>query len=133
MLKGEASDKLAARIARLNFIYQRTGDFPPLPEPPRVESRCGIVCSECSCECDGRAKGCISIPKPFHGMCEVKACCESKKLLYCSECPEFPCDLLNKYAYDPAHGDEGKRIKQCSAWLEAEKKIRTTDWKKDLK
>ncbi|MCR5684359.1 MAG: 4-alpha-glucanotransferase [Lachnospiraceae bacterium] len=121
MKKGEASKELAARIARLNFIYSRTGHFPPLPEPPKVESRCGILCSECECECEGRTKGCIDIKKPFHGECEVKTCCEEKKLEYCGDCDEFPCTLLEKYACDPEHGDNGKRIEQCKKWFEERK------------
>ncbi|MCR5685474.1 MAG: 4-alpha-glucanotransferase [Lachnospiraceae bacterium] len=123
MLKGEASESLAARIKRLNFIYSRTGDFPPLPEPPKVESRCGICCSECTLECEGRTKGCIGISKPFHGDCEVKTCCESNKLDYCGDCDDFPCKLLEKYAFDPEHGDNGKRIEQCKEWIKERKKF----------
>ena len=119
MRKGSATPELAARIARLNFIYSRTGNFPPLPEPVKIESRCGILCSECEYECEGRTKGCVGIDKPFHGECEVKICCEEKKLEYCGECGEFPCELLKRYAFDEEQGDNGKRIEQCKKWKEA--------------
>jgi len=82
-----------------------------------VESRCGILCSECP---DGKAVGCVgcaTMEKPFWGeSCPVKSCCESKSQEHCGTCSEFPCDLLNQYSFDKEHGDDGKRIEQCKAW-----------------
>jgi hypothetical protein len=31
-------------------------------------------------------------------------------------CGDFPCDLLNQFAYDKEQGDNGKRIEQCRKW-----------------
>lgn len=82
-----------------------------------VESRCGIVCSECSYKDKVACSGCINIAKPFWGdVCPVKKCCEDKVLVHCGMCSEFPCSLLQKFAYDPKQGDNGKRIEQCKKW-----------------
>ncbi len=82
-----------------------------------IESRCGIVCSECSYKEQVNCVGCVAMDKPFWGdNCPVKSCCESKSNEHCGECKTFPCDLLNQFAYDKEQGDEGKRIEQCRAW-----------------
>lgn len=82
-----------------------------------IESRCGIVCSACEYREKMSCKGCVNITKPFWGeQCPVKACCEGKKLENCGHCSNFPCQLLNKFAYDKEQGDNGKRIEQCRAW-----------------
>lgn len=78
-----------------------------------VESRCGILCSECRFkECEG----CVNIANPFWGSCPVKGCCEEKEKEHCGECEMFPCELLTKFAYDEKEGDNGKRIAQCKKW-----------------
>ena len=82
-----------------------------------VESRCGIVCSECEYKEQVGCQGCVNIEKPFWGeMCPVKKCCEEKKNMHCGMCSQFPCELLNQYAYDEEQGDDGKRIVQCRCW-----------------
>lgn len=81
-----------------------------------IESRCGIICSECKYKEQMNCKGCVNIDKPFWGSCEVKSCCEGKGLSHCGKCDDFPCDLLNQFAYDKAEGDDGKRIEQCKKW-----------------
>ena len=82
-----------------------------------VESRCGILCSECEYKEKMGCKGCISIEKPFWGeMCLAKKCCEEKKNMHCGMCSQFTCELLNQYAYDEEQGDDGKRIVQCRCW-----------------
>ncbi len=82
-----------------------------------IESRCGIVCSECKYKEQVNCKGCAHIDKPFWGeSCPVKSCCEDKELLHCGKCGDFPCDLLNQFAYDKEQGDDGKRIEQCRKW-----------------
>ncbi len=82
-----------------------------------IESRCGIVCSACEYREKMNCKGCVKITKPFWGeQCPVKACCEGKKLENCGLCSNFPCQLLNQFAYDKEQGDNGKRIEQCRAW-----------------
>ena len=82
-----------------------------------IESRCGILCSECEYKEQVNCKGCVNIDKPFWGdRCEVKSCCEDKGFLYCGKCDNFPCDLLNQFSYDKEQGDDGKRIEQCKKW-----------------
>ena len=82
-----------------------------------VESRCGILCGECEYREKMNCDGCVAIEKPFWAeRCPVKSCCESKNLGHCGVCSDFPCDLLNQFAYDKAQGDDGKRIEQCRTW-----------------
>ena len=84
-----------------------------------IESRCGIVCSECKYKEAMGCKGCTQIDKPFWGeTCTVKSCCESKEHKHCGGCKDFACDALNQFAYDKEQGDEGRRIEQCKAWQE---------------
>lgn len=83
-----------------------------------IESRCGILCSECSYREQMGCKGCTFIEKPFWGdSCPLKSCCEDKSHAHCGECKDFPCGLLTQFAYDKEQGDEGKRIEQCRGWL----------------
>ena len=82
-----------------------------------IESRCGIVCTECEYSRKMNCGGCVHIEKPFWGdTCPVKHCCESKGLLHCGACGDFPCNLLNQFAYDKEQGDNGQRIEQCREW-----------------
>jgi len=46
----------------------------------------------------------------------VKGCCENRGHEHCGQCPEFPCNLLNEFAYDKEQGDDGKRIETCRRW-----------------
>lgn len=83
-----------------------------------VESRCGIVCTECEYKEKVNCLGCVNINKPFWGeQCLVKACCEKNEHLHCGECDIFPCELLKQFAYDKEQGDDGKKIEQCRKWL----------------
>lgn len=44
-----------------------------------IESRCGLLCSDCSFRETMGCKGCVNIDKPFWGdSCPVKSCCEKK-------------------------------------------------------
>lgn len=81
-----------------------------------IESRCGILCGECEFKETMGCKGCVNIDDPFWGECPVKASCEGKSLEHCGQCVEFPCGLLNSFAYDEKQGDGGNRIKQCEKW-----------------
>lgn len=82
-----------------------------------VESRCGILCSECIYSEPMQCKGCINIGNPFWGeSCPVKSCCENKGFEHCGTCDTFPCDILTKFSYDKEQGDNGKRINQCKNW-----------------
>ncbi|MCH4888601.1 DUF3795 domain-containing protein [Acidaminobacter sp. JC074] len=83
-----------------------------------IESRCGIVCSDCEYKEKMNCGGCISIENPFWGTCDVKACCEKKNLDNCGMCGDFPCDLLNKFSYDEQEGDDGMRVEQCKKWCD---------------
>ena len=82
----------------------------------KIESRCGICCSQCEYQEKEGCKGCVDIETPFWGKCDVKECVEGKKLENCGQCDEFPCDLLNAFAYDEKEGDNGLRIEQCRKW-----------------
>lgn len=87
-----------------------------------IQSRCGICCSECSFLKEGTCKGCLNIEKPFWGdSCQVKSCCESKKISCCGKCDEFPCEILKAFAYDKEQGDNGLRIENCIKWCSQEK------------
>lgn len=87
-----------------------------------IESRCGILCSDCNYKEKMNCKGCVNISKPFWGeSCTVKTCCEDKSILHCGECHEFPCDVLKQFAYDKEQGDGGARIVQCKCWCKGDK------------
>lgn len=82
-----------------------------------IESRCGVLCSECKYKETMKCSGCLYITKPFWGeQCPLKSCCESKKMEYCGACKTFPCDLLTQFSYDKDQGDNGQRIEQCEKW-----------------
>ena len=84
-----------------------------------IESRCGLLCSACDYREQTGCKGCAQMDEPFWGeSCPVKSCCETKNYGHCGTCENFACELLNKFAYDPEQGDEGKRIEQCKIWNE---------------
>ena len=108
-----------------------------------VESRCGILCGECEYKEKMSCAGCIYIEKPFWGdSCPVKDCCEGRGHNHCGQCSEFPCELLNEFAFDKEQGDNGKRIETCRMWRSNEQEIiekatlivndATTDWVKGI-
>ena len=84
----------------------------------KIESRCGLLCSECSFREGCGCGGCVETNgHPFHGECPIAICCQSKSHSHCGECPDIPCEQLYAYSYlDKEHGDNGKRIEQCKAW-----------------
>ena len=89
-----------------------------------MKSRCGTICDTKKCkEAYGiDCAGCLNISKPAWGdSCPVKDCCESRGYDHCGQCPEIPCDILNEFAYDKEHGDNGKCIEQCRLWAQEEK------------
>lgn len=82
-----------------------------------IESRCGILCSQCEYKEPMGCGGCIHIEKPFWGeQCPVKSCCEDNTLDHCGTCKNFSCELLTQFAYDEEQGDNGLRIEQCKKW-----------------
>ena len=84
-----------------------------------VESRCGLLCSECSFRESMGCVGCDQMEHPFWGdHCPVKSCCEEKEQKHCGECSQFACSLLHSFAFDKEQGDNGARIEQCKKWNE---------------
>ena len=81
-----------------------------------IESRCGILCSQCKYREQMGCAGCVNIDKPFWGECPVKSCAQSKGHAHCGQCGAFPCGLLRQFAYDEKQGDGGRRIEQCRFW-----------------
>ena len=81
----------------------------------QIDSRCGLSCAECTYKEATGCGGCIATNgHPFHGECELAKCAENKGKRFCGECPEFPdCELLNRFSYDPVHGENGGRIERC--------------------
>ncbi|HEY3379662.1 MAG TPA: hypothetical protein VGL77_19475 [Armatimonadota bacterium] len=41
---------------------------------------------------------------------------ENRRHDHCEQCQEFPYAMLNEYAYDPQHGDQGTRSHRRHAW-----------------
>lgn len=81
------------------------------------ESRCGVRCSICERKEQVRCKECINMDTPFWGgNCEVKSCCEQKKLNHCGECDIFPCDMLANMGKEQCF-DPTIKIEQCRKWL----------------
>lgn len=84
-----------------------------------IESRCGLLCSQCSFRETMGCKGCVN-DKPFWGNeCPVKSCCEEKEQAHCGDCSEFVCSQLHSFAFDAENGDNGVRIEQCKKWHES--------------
>lgn len=81
-----------------------------------VESRCGLLCSECSFREPKNCPGCVNTKKVFWGECPVKKCCEARELTSCGNCKDMPCGKLRAFSYDEKHGDNGARIEQCKKW-----------------
>ena len=80
-------------------------------------SRCGIYCGDCEYREKLNCSPCqVSGGKPFWGTCELAKCSISKGIENCSQCSDFPCDLLNKFAYDKEQGDNGLRISNLREW-----------------
>lgn len=81
-----------------------------------IESRCGVCCSQCNNKEKWGCEGCLNMEKPTWGICEVKKCCEEKKLRFCGECNKFPCEMLSnmgkEYGFDPSI-----KIEQCKKWM----------------
>ncbi len=83
-----------------------------------IDSRCGILCSECEFRESKGCEGCVTMQMPFWGEeCPIKTCCETKGLEFCGQCEFFPCDILFQYSFDAEHGDQGLRIEQCRRWV----------------
>lgn len=84
-----------------------------------VESRCGLLCSQCSFRESANCPGCLLTEKLFWGECPIKNCCEDREIDHCGQCSDFCCAPLKEFSYDKEHGDEGARIEQCKKWFQA--------------
>ena len=83
------------------------------------ESRCGLLCSECEnrelCDCPG----CLELEEGnWAGDCDIKYCCENRRLEHCGLCPKFPCTMLRNTAFDPDDGDDGERLVTLKRWAD---------------
>lgn len=82
-------------------------------------SYCGLDCNECSYKVSQGCGGCIATGgTPFWAngdsvKCEVAECNKAEGRGFCGECGKFPCEILNRFAYDEEQGDDGKRIENC--------------------
>lgn len=81
------------------------------------ESRCGVRCNTCERKEKVNCKGCVNMEKPFWGgECEVKSCCEEKKLRHCGECIMFPCEMLSNLGKEFGYTDSLPRISALREW-----------------
>ena len=56
-----------------------------------IESRCGLLCSECKYRDIMKCAGCLKIKKPYWAKsCPIKNCCESKKRSTAASATAFP-------------------------------------------
>lgn len=80
------------------------------------ESRCGICCNHCTGKEEANCYGCLKMEKPFWGgKCEVKSCCECKKLNHCGECLDFPCQMFMDMGKEQGY-DYKPRLENCKYW-----------------
>ena len=82
-----------------------------------IDTYCGLCCRDCQLRESMNCGGCIATGgHPFHGECALAQCAIEKKRGFCGECPQFPCELLERFSSDLEHGDTppGARIAACS-------------------
>jgi len=85
----------------------------------KLASRCGAYCGDCQYREPMKCPGCqAAAGSVFWGECELAKCSINKGLKSCGQCENLPCDLLKKFAYDEAQGDNGQRIRNLQAWNE---------------
>ena len=84
-----------------------------------VESRCGLLCSECKWKEIMKCGGCKALKKPFWGpKCVIKNCCEERGKEHCGQCERFPCKQLHEFIFDPATKSEDDRIERLAQWAQ---------------
>jgi len=84
-----------------------------------IESRCGILCSECEEYIAKKCEGCIALNGKASWKdsdCSLSRCVIDNGLTHCGECADFPCDMAAEMSHDEDAGDNGKRIEQCKIW-----------------
>lgn len=82
-----------------------------------VESRCGLLCSQCTWRERMNCPGCLKTHgQMFHGQCDKAICCEGRGHEHCGKCGGFPCNKIIELANDPVHGDGGKILDRLRQW-----------------
>lgn len=82
-------------------------------------SKCGMDCSKCSRKEEFGCLGCNEMQSGYWGeKCEIKECCEAKKLEHCGFCPDFPCEMLREISFDEEFGDDGERLLNAKKWAD---------------
>lgn len=92
----------------------------------KIDTYCGLCCQSCDLKDSMGCGGCIATKgHPFHGECALAQCTIRKNLIFCGECPDFPCQLLESYSSDPEHGDTppGMRVEACAQMLKEIREI----------
>lgn len=85
-------------------------------------SKCGANCSKCSRRDEFGCLGCNEMQSGYWGeKCEIKECCEARKLEHCGACPDFPCEMLREIAFDDELGDDGERLLNAKRWADESK------------
>ena len=78
-----------------------------------------MLCSECSRREEFGCSGCNEMQSGYWGeKCEIKECCEAKKLEHCGLCSDFPCEMLREFSYDEELGDDGERLLNAKKWAD---------------
>lgn len=76
-------------------------------------------CSKCSRKEEFGCLGCNEMQSGYWGeKCEIKECCEAKKLEHCGFCPDFPCEMLREISFDEELGDDGERLLNAKKWAD---------------
>ncbi|MGN1305784.1 MAG: DUF3795 domain-containing protein [Oscillospiraceae bacterium] len=82
-------------------------------------SKCGANCSVCSRREEFGCLGCNEMQSGYWGeKCELKECCEEKKLEHCGLCPDFPCEMVREISFDEELGDDGERLLNAKKWAD---------------
>ncbi len=77
---------------------------------------CGLDCGRCEHRASTGCPGCrASGGKMFWGECVIAQCCIRKGIDHCGQCGQLPCEHVIAFAYDSAHGDQGRRIETLRA------------------
>ena len=58
----------------------------------RLIGKCGFYCGACPTYLAGNCSGCVK--EHTEGDCHSRDCVIRKKLRFCGECPEFPCEPI---------------------------------------
>ncbi len=87
-------------------------------------SKCGMDCDRCSRKEEFGCLGCNNMQSGYWGeKCEIKECCEGKKLEHCGLCPDFPCEMLREISFDEELGDDGERLLNAKKWADESREL----------